>query len=225
MTNYVPNQKYNPEFQENVTAKTLLAPGIPMARFLGGVATASTIDHITVNQTEEDLMKLAKQLHMQAAALFAVSRSKSFDFHRIRPAEGYYRIPKTDPPKIYEKTSVVYLRNKGQAIVYEVMDEAGNIDLVKSFDLALWFTTNKIAGIFPQKTILSYDNFNPNGLLHAQVTLIMPELSGGWGVKYSGGENQVETKYNGFSQSNGELIEVLEEEREESVLYDIVGKN
>ena len=222
MSTFIPNAQYNPEFQKDITAKTLLAPGIPVARFLGGTGTAATIDHITVNQTAEDKMKLAKQLHMQAMALFAASRNREFDFHRIRVSEGYYRLP--DPTKKYDPDSILFLRNKGQAIVYEIRGDDGIVDIEKSFDLALFWSTTKIGGIRPQKTILSYDNFDPSGLIDAQVTLVMPEISGNWSVKYNG-ENQVETKWNGFSQSTGELIEVLYEEREESLLYDIAGKN
>ena len=64
-----------------------------------------------------------------------------------------------------------------------------------------------------------YDKFNMNEKLHAQVCLILPEIVEDWDVKYTTGENQVETKYNGFVQSSGELIEILEEKREGTILY------
>ena len=69
MTQFLPNPKYNPEFQTEITAKTMLQPGIPMAKFLGGVGTQFTIDHITKNQTFEDKLRLAKQYHMHAVAM------------------------------------------------------------------------------------------------------------------------------------------------------------
>ena len=38
--------KYNPLFQDSITSKTKLAPGITMATFLGGVGDPVTLTHI-----------------------------------------------------------------------------------------------------------------------------------------------------------------------------------
>ena len=217
MSTFLYNPKFNPEFQKVINAKTMLQPGIPLAKFLAGTGTAFTIDHITKNQTFEDKMKLAKQYHMHAVALSGIAEVNDFAYHRIRIAEGYYRIP--DETRKYDLDSVLYYRNKGQAVVYEILDEEGNADLEKSWDLALYFATTKISNIRPQKTILYYDKFNLSEKLHAQVCLILPEITTQWEVKYSMGENQVETKYNGFSQSTGEFIEILEEKRDDTILY------
>tara|TARA_B100001250_G_scaffold409723_1_gene434646 strand:+ start:1370 stop:2035 length:666 start_codon:yes stop_codon:yes gene_type:complete len=217
MSQFLPNPKYNPEFQEEINAKTKLQPGISMAKFLGGVGWADTIEHITPNQLFEDKLKLAKQYHMHAVALSGIAELDDFAYHRVRVAEGYYRI--IDESRKYDLDSTLYYRNKGQAVVYEILNEVGNPDPEKTWDLALHFATSQISSIRPQKTILCYDTFHPNERLHAQVCLILPEITSGWNVKYAIGENQVETKYNGFVQSTGELVEILEEKREETLLY------
>lgn len=218
MSIFLPNPKYNPEFQSEITAKTMLQPGIPLARFLGGTGTQFTIDHITNNQSFENKMKLAKQYHMQAVALSGLAEIEDFAYSRIRIAEGYYRI--TDTERKYDLDSVLRYRNKGQAVVYEIYNEEGLTDLEKSWELALHFATSRISSIKPQKTILYYDKFDMSEKLHAQVCLILPEITSGWNVRYTIGEGQVETKYNGYVQSTGELIEILEEKREGSILYD-----
>lgn len=217
MAQFLPNPKYNPEFQTEITAKTMLQPGIPMAKFLGGVGTQFTIDHITKNQSFEDKLRLAKQYHMHAVAMSGIAELHDFSYHRIRISEGYYRI--TDTTRKYDTDSVLRFRNTGQAVVYEILDESGKPDLEKTWDLALHFATTKISTIRPQKTILYYDKINVNEKLHAQVCLILPEITDSWNVRYTIGENQVETKYNGYVQSTGELIEILEQEREDTILY------
>ena len=131
MSIFLPNPKYNPEFQSEITAKTMLQPGIPLARFLGGTGTQFTIDHITNNQSFENKMKLAKQYHMQAVALSGLAEIEDFAYSRIRIAEGYYRI--TDTERKYDLDSILRYRNKGQAVVYEIYNEEGLTDLEKSW--------------------------------------------------------------------------------------------
>ena len=87
MSQFLPNPKYNPEFQEEINAKTKLQPGISMAKFLGGVGWADTIEHITPNQLFEDKLKLAKQYHMHAVALSGIAELDDFAYHRVRVAE------------------------------------------------------------------------------------------------------------------------------------------
>lgn len=213
---FIPDQQYNPEWQANVSASTQLAQGISLSKFIYGTNTPQTVDHITENITDENRYKLAKQYMMHATA-FLSCRVNPFHRHRVKVAEGYYRIP--DKTKVYDVDSILYLRNKGRAVVYEIYGEDGEVDNLKSFDLALHFSTQKFGGLPPEKTILSYDHFNPNNELHSQVTLIMPEIEDGWNVRYSINENLVETKYNGYTLATGELIEVLPEEFTETVLY------
>ena len=215
---FVVDQQYNPEWQSSITSGTRLAAGISMAKFIYGSSNPNNIDHITENISDENRYKLAKQYIMQATALLSC-RIKPFSRYRVKVAEGYYRI--TDKNRVYDVDSILYLRNKGRAVVYEIYGEDGNVDNIKAFDLALHFSTHRYGGIMPAKTILCYDNFNPNGKLHSQVTLIMPEVQDGWNVRYSFTPNQVETKYNGNSLSTGEFIEVLEVPRDETVLYGV----
>ena len=56
MTKYTPDPFYNPDFQEKITARTKLGPGITMAKFLGGngglLAKKDTamVNHCTASQ-------------------------------------------------------------------------------------------------------------------------------------------------------------------------------
>ena len=55
-----------------------------------------------------------------------------------------------------------------------------------------------------EKLILDYDTYNPNGSLNLQIILVMPKIVSPWTVTY---KNQVETRFNNYVASTGELVE------------------
>ena len=69
-----------------------------------------------------------------------------------------------------------------------------------TYDLAVYwsdyFTFDKI--------ILSYDTFNPNQRLHAQVILTIPTIPADYNVNYT---RRVETHFNNQPQTVNELVE------------------
>ena len=54
--------------------------------------------------------------------------------------------------------------------------------------------------------ILTYDTFNIDGSLTAQIILVMPEVNSDYKVSYN---NEIETRFNNFVQSTNELVEVV----------------
>jgi len=195
--NYIPDPSYNPEFQTEITARTKLAPGISMAKFLAGYGDKSNLNHIA---TRQEKLKLAKQYYLHAQAVLTVSQNMSdFEEYRLIVAEGLY---KPGPSEVLQKGSINESLQKGLAVVYELRDNRGNNALDKTFDLAVhWKDTLNF-----NKLILDYDTYDPNGSLNAQIILIMPQIFDPWKVTY---DNIIETRFNNYVQATNELIEIL----------------
>ena len=96
----------------------------------------------------------------------------------------------------------------GRAVVYELIGENGQIAHDKTFDLAVYLKNN----IDFDKLILDYDSYNPDGSLHVDIILIMPEIISPWSVTYN---NIIETRFNNSVQSTGELLEITDEQIDE----------
>lgn len=196
---YVPDPQYNPENQPIINARTRLAPGISIARFLGGYGDKQTMNHVT-NETER--LNLAKQYYLQAQVIRVVSEDTSGEFadFRLAVAEGLYR---PAPNEKLDVGSTNYLMANGQAVVYELIDEDGNNAHEKTYDLAVYMKDN----IEFEKMILDYDSYDPTGELNAQIVVIMPKIRHPWVVTY---QNKIETQFNNYVQSTNELVEILE---------------
>ena len=100
------------------------------------------------------------------------------------------------------KGKILDLRNKGRAIVFELRNQKGQIDLEKTFDLALAWVE---VGYF-DNLILDYDSYDPSGELNAQIIIAIPEITNFTNIKF---ERQVQTLYNNNVQSNDALVEVF----------------
>ena len=196
---YTPDPQYNPDNQSVINARTRLAPGISMARFLGGYGDKQTMNHIT---SETERLKIAKQYYLQAQVIQAVSEDNSGDFadYRLTVAEGLYR---PAPGETLDVGSTNYFMANGQAVVYELIDEEGNNAYEKTFDLAVYLKDN----VEFDKMILDYDSYDPSGELNAQIVVIMPKIRHPWVVTFA---NKVETQFNNYVQSTNELVEILE---------------
>jgi len=192
---YVPDPYYNPDFQDKITSRTKLAPGITMAKFLGGYADPVTLDYIT---TEEEKKRIARQLLMHADAMTTVRQPDGeFSDHRLIVAEGLYR---PEPLEKLDIDSINYFMKTGQAVVYELLNKEGKINPSKTFDLAVYWKDN----LNFDKLILDYDTYDPSGILNVQIILILPKIISPWNVEYS---NIVETRFNNFVQATNELVE------------------
>jgi hypothetical protein len=118
-------------------------------------------------------------------------------------SEGYYR---EGPDEDLDVTDGInYLKTNGRAVVYELIGQDGKIAFDKTFDLAVYLKNN----INYDKLILSYDSYNPDGSLHVDIVLIMPEIISPWNVTYN---KIIETRFNNSVQTTGELLEIGEED-------------
>jgi hypothetical protein len=199
-TDFFVDAKYNPLFQDSITSKTKLAPGISMATFLGGVGDPVTLTHIL---EESERLILAKQYTLHANAMKTINGIEAVDEFkdfRLQVVEGLYRPEESEELDVSD--GVNYLMSKGRAVVYELIDFKGGIAVEKTFNLAIYWKDN----LNFDKMILDYDNYNPDNSLNAQIVLIMPEVIPPWSVTYN---NKIETRYNNINQVTGELLEVL----------------
>tara|TARA_B100000282_G_scaffold8193_1_gene5781 strand:- start:3229 stop:5229 length:2001 start_codon:yes stop_codon:yes gene_type:complete len=199
-TDFFVDPKYNPVFQDIITSRTKLAPGIPMAKFLGGVGDPVTLTHIL---EDSEKLRLAKQYVLHAHAMKLINSStgaKRFNEFRLQVVEGLYRAEAGEDLDVSD--GVNYLMSRGLAVVYELIGEDGEIDVEKTYELATYWKNN----LQFDKLILDYDTYNPDNSINAQIILIMPEILPPWSVKY---KNDVETRYNNNVQTTNELIEVL----------------
>jgi hypothetical protein len=58
--------------------------------------------------------------------------------------------------------------------------------------------------------ILDYDSYNADNSLNAQIIIQMPPVSADWKMRY---RNIIETRYNNYTQTNGELTEIIEQSK------------
>lgn len=195
---YQVDPAYNPKNQDRITARTPLAKGIKIAKFLGGYGDQITLRHI---DTEEEKLTIANNLYLHAQAMLSVSENDGeFEDYRLVVAEGVYR---KGPEETLAEGSINDLATEGRAIVYELRNSDGDIDLKKTFELAIYWKDN----IQFDKMILDYDTYNPDGSLNVQIILIMPEINNSWEVTF---KNEIETVFNNYVQGTNELIEILE---------------
>jgi len=204
MPTFTPDPQYNPEFQDKITARTKLAPGITMAKFLAGYGDNSNLNHIA---SDIEKLKLSKQYYLHGQVMLTVSRNDSeFEDYRLVVAEGLYR---PGPNETLLPGSVNDSLKNGYAVVYELLDSKGLNATSKTFDLAVYWKDM----LQFEKMILDYDTYDPNGYLNAQIILIMPKVLDSWSVTY---ENTLETRFNNYVQSTNELVEILMPEKETS---------
>lgn len=203
---YTPDPLYNPEFQKEINGRTKLGPGISLSKFLGGYGDQWTINHIGNRQ---DRLEIARHLYMQAQAMKIVSTDTGqFADLRLIVAEGWYR---AGPNEVLDPTSINYKMTQGRAVVYELIDDEGEINLEKTFDLAVYWKDN----LKFEKLILDYDIYDPDGSLNAQIILVMPELDESWNTTFT---NEIETRFNNYVQGQ-ELIEVKERKEKKVKIY------
>lgn len=201
----VPDAQYDPTFQSSITGRTRLAQSITLSKFLGSYSDPNTLNHLT----NADKLLLAKQYYLHAQVLQSINSSpglrgvKGFEKFRMIVSEGYYR---EGPDEDLDVTDGInYLKTNGRAVVYELIGQDGKIAFDKTFDLAVYLKNN----INYDKLILSYDSYNPDGSLHVDIVLIMPEIISPWNVTYN---KIIETRFNNSVQTTGELLEIGEED-------------
>ena len=203
-TDYYVDPKFNPVNQVSVgnpiTNRTRLAPGISMAKFVSAHGDPVTLTHIL---DDNERLRLAKQYVLHADVLKLINSSSAplqFKNFRLIPIEGLYRAESGENLDVSD--GINYLMSRGRTVVYELINNKGEMAVEKTFDLAVYFKDN----LNYEKMILDYDNFNPDDSLNVQIIITMPEITPPYTVTY---KNNFETRYNNITQATNELIEVL----------------
>lgn len=184
--------------QQPITNTTKLATNISMATFSGGRGDNGKISFDT-----ETRMQAARNLQPHAELLkrSRVRSNKDFENYRLVVVEGLY---KAGPTETVTEQSINWYKTQGRAVVYELHDNTGAIDIEKTFDMAVAL---KNLVVF-EKLILDYDSFDPNSGINAQIIIIMPNLDSDYNVTEGDFFRNVETRYNGKVMSDNDLIEI-----------------
>ena len=208
--NIIPELKFKNAILDpfNVNTKTIINHDFSIGKFIG------VDDHGKFNAlTNTAKQQIAKNYFIMSELMKIVSNSNhtptDFESYSLEVIEGYYA-PETygigAPGKLQEEKltadSILDLRNKGRAVVFELRNQKGQIDLEKTFALALAWSE---VGYF-DSLILDYDTYDPSGELNAQVIITIPEITQFTNIKF---KRQVQTLYNNNVQSNDALVEVF----------------
>jgi hypothetical protein len=148
-----------------------------------------------------DRALVARQLYLQAEAMRMVFENDNFSKHRLIVAEGVYRPTRNES---VTSGSINDYKRTGRAIVYQLINSKGKIDLRKSYDLAVYWKDY----LKYDNLILDYDTFDPSEELSCQVVVVMPEVPESFDLSF---KKKIETVYNGKLQSKNELVEILPE--------------
>lgn len=205
-----PDQKFNPNFEEDITGSTKLAPGVTLSKFFGGSGnpcSISTVEKYRGEEGKEELKKLARNLYLQAE-IFRLINGNNDHFNDVRLiiVEGVYRGGPLegfgDNQRQIGGDNI--LKQDGRLVVYKVIDEFGTVDLERTFDVAEYW--KDYANY--EKLSLEYDKWDPSGKMNGQIAVYMPAVPESFDVDFG---MTVQSMYNGHLLSANELIEVLEE--------------
>jgi len=210
-TKFTPDPRFNPDLidprgegAKAITSKTLVAEGIPISTFLSGVGGKTNLGHLA---TFSERAALMRQLVLQAEVIkLCKNNIGRFEDFRIVVAEGVY---KPAAKETLDKKSIPYLRKTGQAIVYELYDKDGNINIESSFEFAEYLAENLFGY---DKIQLSYDKIDPNkDGIHVQIVVVMPEINEDFNIVGKASPDfKVATEFNNTVLSPRDLIEVDE---------------
>ena len=206
--NIVPELKFKNNILGSVNTNTIINHDTSIGKFIGAD------DHGKFNALRiTDKIQIAKNYFIISELMKTIANSNhtptDFDTHTLEVVEGYYA-PETygvgPPGKLKEEKlsdgGILDLRNKGRAIVFELRNQKGQIDLEKTFALALAWAE---VGYFDNLT-LDYDSYDPSGELNAQIIVDIPEITQFTNIKF---KRQVQTLYNNNVQSTDALVEVF----------------
>jgi hypothetical protein len=210
--NIVPEPKYNPLNQDDITIKTELSKGITIAKFLGS-EDGTNLKHIRDNEVKRSI---AQHLYLQALIVKRIQdENEKFKGINLVVSEGLYR---PGPSETMTSGGFNDLKSKGRAVVYKAVDQNGIESNLALFDIAEFLKDST----FFQEMRLSYDTLECNGagmpVLKARLIITMPPLDDKW---FGSFDRKVSTEYNRQLLSEGELIECLlesyEDQEEKSV--------
>lgn len=197
--NFIPDNIISDSTQIN--RSTPLATGVYLSTFIGGNGWAGRLSSIPI----ADRAQYARNLQPNAEILQRIRSNRESDFrnHRLIVIEGLYSPENSEKSAAGWNESVNRYRSEGRAVVYELHNSAGVIDISKTFDLANYLKT--VTSF--EKLILDYDTYDPSGVLNAQIIFITPKLNENYDTVEGNWVKDVETRFNGRIMSSTDLIE------------------
>jgi hypothetical protein len=168
-----------------------------MATFLGSYGNRSSLEYLV---NESDRKKVARQLYQHAELIRGFNTHPAFLEHRLEVIES---IAPVSEAAAGTGNSINARKATGRLVAYEVMNNAGQVDEAKTFDLALFWKDH----VRYDELALWYDRFNPDGSLSCQLLVTVPEASESWSL--SNPKRDLVTYYNGKINAKGELVEIV----------------
>lgn len=188
---------------KQITSQTKLGR-VPLARFIGAVDTGA-FDSLSLVDKKKIARNYVGHIEMVKDVMGVNGNYKN---HYLKVVEGYYAKelyglggPGGVEAETLTSGGLLDLRNKGRAVVYELVGPDGKIDPEGTFDLA---SDMAEIGMFDKLT-LDYDNFNPDGSMNVQIIVEIPEIPESFKVTY---KQEVETKFNNKLQASNSLVEI-----------------
>ena len=191
---YLVDPSYNPNFVDEMTNTTMLAPGISVAKFLGARGSRNQFERVSADKAQ-----IARNLYLHAELIKKTSANSEFDDYRLVVSEGIY-VPAID--ETVSVDSINDYRQTGKAIVYQLIGTNGKVDFSKTYDLAVYWKDY----CDYDKLILDYDTYDPSGQASSQIVVIMPTVPTSFDITFQG---RIETRFNTNLQSANELVEIL----------------
>ena len=201
----IPPAEYLTNINGAITPKTQINYGTSMGKFIGGNDTGD------FNKVD-DKNQLAKNYFIHSELIKTVTSSgphpTAFENYRLEVVEGFYAKELYGigaPGKLEDETltgdGILDLRTKGRAVVYELVDKEGKIDLDATYDLAAAWAE---VGYFDKLT-LDYDVYDPSGVLNAQLIVETPNITSFNDILF---KRKITTTFNNTVQSNDALVEI-----------------
>lgn len=207
----VPELQYNVNNAQDITLSTALGPGVKMAKFLDGPSSAD-FRNLPLN----DRRQLARNYYLHTQIIkYVMNRpgpqANDFADFRLVVVEGFYKPARYGLPfgvtlqvETLTEGSNLWKRSKGRLVVYELLDDQGNIDPDATFELATYLK-DKCSHLY-DKLVLDYDEYDPTGKLNVQIMIEISDVPEDFSINSKG---LVETMYNGTLQGKNSIIEVL----------------
>jgi len=187
---------YNPDNLGQITSATKVGPGVTIAKFLGAYGDRCPFNHVISNTMRQ---RIARHLYLHAEAMRVINgNTKNFNDIRLIVSEGLYHMREGD-----QNDETMLKKSDGRLVYYQVIDQKGNINLEKTFDVAeYWKDYIRFKGLY-----LDYDTYDPSGKLCASIGLEMPDCPTTFDIEFAG---DVETHFNNGIQTKNELVEIKE---------------
>ena len=191
---YLPDPYYNPDFvpDASLNTKTHLSKRSSIGKYF--INTGKNYDYDNLQYSER--LSIAKNLYLFAEFEKVINTSYGpYKDIRLVVSEGLYQ---PEANEVLSTGSINFLRNKGRAIVYEVMTTEGIVNEI-TFEVANYIKDNARF----DRLILDYDLFE--GTLHSGLIVTMPVINDGFEVKF---RQEIQTQFNNVFQTNGEFVEI-----------------